>query len=203
MKLGMALPWVLSTPSSGGRSVSLRDQLAFTSLSCASASGPVRRSPGHRASQTYSPAARWKSLQLRPPIAHAESRLQLPTCRLRKKLFAVAAESALAIRHGVFAVPNFFLPFTHPLTHAKWRQRADIAIPFQVSLTSTHLHEKARCAQGADWITPVKTPVRHRRLSSHAKSPLKLYSSAADSPLEEQQGSTLHISNVVLQCPSR
>ena len=42
-----------------------------------------------------------------------------------------------------------------------------------------HLHEKARCAQGVDWIMPVKTPVRHRRLSSHAKSPPKLYSSAA------------------------
>jgi hypothetical protein len=111
MKLGMALPWVLSTPSSGGRLVSLRDQLALPSLSCSFASGPVRRSPGHRASQTYLPAARWKSLQLRPPIAHAESRLQLPTCRLRKKLFAVAAESTLAIRHGVFAVPNFFFHF--------------------------------------------------------------------------------------------
>jgi len=49
------------------------------------------------------------------------------------------------------------LTLTYSLTHAKWRQRADIAIPFQVSLTSTHLHEKARCAQGVGWITPVKT----------------------------------------------
>lgn len=45
MKLGMALPWVLSTPSSGGRSVSLRDQLALPSLSCPSCPA-LSRTPG-------------------------------------------------------------------------------------------------------------------------------------------------------------
>ena len=176
-------------PALGGRSVSLRDQLALPSLSCPFASRPVRRSLGHRASQTYLLAARWKSLQLRPPIAHAESRLQLPTCRLRKKLFAVAAESALAIRHGVFAVPNFFSLFsdgscsdwrspehTYPsVDPRKMASTCRYCYPFP---GQPHLHEKARCAQGVDWIMPVKTPVRHRRLSSHAKSPPKLYESS-------------------------
>ena len=169
MKLGMAQPWVLSTPSSGGRSVSLRDQLALPSLSCPFASGPVRRSLGHRASQTYLPAARWKSLQLRPPIAHAESRLQLPTCRLRKNsllsLQNLRSQSAMEFlqsptffplsRTAVAQIGEALSTLTHPLTHAKWRQRADIAIPFQISLTSMRRLDARKASTGS---CPSKPP---------------------------------------------
>lgn len=58
-------------------------------------------------------------------------------------------------RTAVARIGEALSTLTHPLAHAKWRQRADIAIPFQVSLTSMRRLDARKASTGS---CPSKPP---------------------------------------------